>query len=139
MPSYILAYVVFAIVFGLLDLMWLSVAVPGLYRIELGPILAEDVRRTPAALFYLAYVAGAVIFVVAPSLTSADWRQATWRGAAFGLVAYATYDLTNQATLKMWSTRVSAIDMAWGACATAIASAATVLVSVRIAEAMGWR
>ncbi len=69
----------------------------------------------PAAVaFYLIYVLGIVVFAVWPALESGDWRTALMRGAAFGFFAYATYDLTNLATLKVWSLKISLIDMAWG-------------------------
>lgn len=138
MPGYALSYLVFALVFGALDFVWLSLAGPALYRPAIGPLLAEKVRLAPAVLFYLVYVAGVVGFVVVPTLATGDWRQAALRGAAFGAVAYATYDLTNQATLRLWSTRVTLADLAWGAFATAVAAALTVLVTARAAKALGW-
>lgn len=133
-----LSYVVFAVVFGIMDFLWLSTAVPRIYQPAIEPILAENVRAAPAALFYLTYVAGAVFFVLAPTVASGDWRQAAVRGTALGLVAYATYDLTNQATLSIWPIRLTVIDLAWGAFATALASTVTVLIAHRAARALGW-
>jgi uncharacterized membrane protein len=138
MPSYALSYLVFAIAFGALDFVWLTTAGPGLYRPAVGPILADKVRVVPAVLFYLVYVAGVVGFVVTPVLAAVDWRQAVLRGAAFGFVAYATYDLTNQATLKLWPTRVTVADLTWGTVATALAAGVTVVVAARVAKALGW-
>jgi uncharacterized membrane protein len=138
MWTYALPYLVFAIVFGLMDFVWLSTAVPRIYQPALGEMLAEKVRAAPAALFYLTYVAGVVFFVLAPTVAAGDWKQAALRGAALGLVAYATYDLTNQATLSVWPTRLTVIDLSWGVFATAVASTATVLISHRIAKAVGW-
>jgi uncharacterized membrane protein len=138
MPSYAVSYLVFALVFGALDFVWLSLAAPALYRPAIGPLLADKVRVAPAVLFYLVYVAGVVGFVVAPALAAVDWRQAVLRGAAFGFVAYATYDLTNQATLKLWPTRITAVDLTWGTLATAAAAGVTVVVAARLAKALGW-
>jgi uncharacterized membrane protein len=92
----------------------------------------------PAALFYLLYVAGVTFFVLAPSLAMNDWRQAVLRGAAFGLVAYATYDLTTQATLSIWPTKLTLIDLGWGVFATSTAAALSFVVTARIAKSMGW-
>jgi uncharacterized membrane protein len=138
MWSYALAFGVFAVIFGAMDFVWLSTAYRTVYQPGLGPILAEKVRMAPAGLFYLIYVAGVTGFVLAPSLAAGDWRQAAVRGAAFGLVAYATYDLTNQATLSLWPTRVTVIDLSWGVFATAVASGLTVAIGSRAAKALGW-
>lgn len=138
MWPYALSYVVFAIVFGIMDFIWLTTAVPRFYQPAIGSILAENVRAAPAALFYLTYVAGVVFFVLAPTVTTGDWKQAAIRGAALGLVAYATYDLTNQATLSVWPTRLTVVDLSWGVFATAIASTLTVLIAHRAAKALGW-
>ena len=138
MLKYALAYIVVAVVFAALDLIWLSVAGPLLYRPALGPLLAAKASLSPAAVFYLLYVAGVTLFVVVPALQAGSWSRATLLGAAFGLVAYGTYDLTNQATLKVWSTQVSLADMAWGAFATAVAATAGVLLAGKTAKVLGW-
>lgn len=138
MWTYALSYLVFAVVFGIMDLVWLTTAVPRIYQPAIGAILADKVRAAPAALFYLTYVAGVVFFVLAPTVASGDWKQAALRGAALGLVAYATYDLTNQATLSIWPTRLTLVDLGWGIVATAVASTLTVLIAHRAAKALGW-
>ncbi len=138
MWSYALCFVIFAAVFGLMDFIWLTNAFKSVYQPAIGQILAEKVRLAPAALFYLIYVAGASFFVVTPALASGDWRPAAVRGALFGLVAYGTYDLTNQATLNAWPTRLTVIDMGWGAFATAVSASATVFIGARIARTLGW-
>jgi uncharacterized membrane protein len=142
MSTYLLSCVVFALVFGLMDFLWLTNAFPRVYQPAIGEILAAKVRMVPAALFYLTYVAGVTFFVLAPALAptldGGDWRQAALRGAAFGFVAYATYDLTNQATLSVWPTRLTLTDLAWGTVATALAAGITVAISARIARVMGW-
>ena len=139
MSGYALCYLAFALVFGALDFVWLSLAGKHLYQPALGELLAEKVRIAPAVLFYVLYVAGAVFFAAGPALNSGDWRQAALRGAFFGLVAYATYDLTNQATLKIWSTRVTLADLAWGTAVTAVSAAVSVVVTYRASKALGWR
>jgi len=78
----------------------------------------------PAAAFYFLYVGGIVFIAVAPGLAADKWTVALTRGMALGLIAYATYDLTNQATLKQWSTTVTLADMAWGTVLTGVAASA---------------
>jgi uncharacterized membrane protein len=114
-----IAVVTTAAVFLLLDGAWLSVMGSRLYRPALGHVMREDFDVLAAAVFYLVYLAGVMVFVVAPAR---DGRTALWRGALFGLVCYATYDLTNQATVIDWPWHVTAIDLIWGALVTAVAA-----------------
>lgn len=120
MKPFLFAFAIAAPVFLALDAMWLTAMAPRLYRPALGAIMREDFDVAAAAGFYLLYLAGVVTFAVLPSSTS---RAAAARGAFFGLVAYATYDLTNQATIRGWPWHVTAADLAWGTFATAVACA----------------
>jgi uncharacterized membrane protein len=122
--AYAIAYVSTALVFVAADFVWLSLAGPRLYKPVLGPMLAEKVNLTAALAFYLIYVAGLVFLAVAPSLKADQWRVAAMNGLVLGVVAYATYDLTNQATLRIWSTRLTLLDMIWGAALSALAASA---------------
>lgn len=124
MMIWIFAYAGAALAMLALDAAWLSFAAKRLYRPELGDMLAEGFRMTPAAIFYFLYVGGIVFLAVAPGLDAGKWTVAATRGAALGFIAYATYDLTNQATLRHWSTTVTIADMAWGTVLTAIAATA---------------
>lgn len=105
-----------------LDGIWLSLATNRLYRPQLGNLLADGFRLAPAAVFYLLYVAGIVVLAVAPALSAERWTVALSRGLALGLIAYATYDLTNQATLRSWSAIVTVVDMGWGTILTGVAA-----------------
>lgn len=118
----LVAYLSTALVFGVLDAIWLGVVSRNLYRPALGEILAAQVRWPPAIAFYLIYILGVVALVVMPALREASLARAAWSGALFGFVAYATYDLTNQATLRVWPLKITLIDMAWGAFATGVAA-----------------
>ena len=113
------AYISTALIFVSLDAVWLSLMSGRLYKPALQGLLAENVRLAPALFFYLLYSGGIVAFAVIPSPTS---LQALLRGAGFGLIAYATYDLTNQATLRLWPAVVTGADLTWGALATGIAA-----------------
>jgi uncharacterized membrane protein len=123
MKSLAISYVVFLVIFAGVDFIWLSRAGDALYRPTMGDMTLADFRLAPAVAFYLIYAVGAVFFAVAPALETGDWMTAALRGALFGLCAYATYDLTNHATLKNWSTTLSLVDMGWGSLLTAFASA----------------
>lgn len=119
MKQFLSAYIVAAIVFISCDAVWLSVMGPRLYKPLLQGLLSDTVRPTPAILFYLLYLTGIVVFAVLPSSRP---FMALGRGALFGLIAYATYDLTNQATLRTWPAFLSVIDLSWGALITGIAA-----------------
>lgn len=115
------------------DFVWLSQAVNFLYRPKLGGLLAEKPVVGAAALFYLLYGVGMAVLVIRPALAGGGVLAAAWTGALLGLVAYGTYDLTNQATLKGWSVTVTVVDMAWGAFVTAAVCAFGVWVSEKVA------
>lgn len=121
--TWIVAVVAVALVFGALDAVWLSWAGPNFYRPKLGDLLADSFRMAPALVFYAAYVAAVVWFAVRPGLANGI-ASAALNGALLGAICYATYDLTNQATLRNWSTTVTIADIAWGAFATAVAASA---------------
>ena len=123
----VVAYLSAAVAFGVLDYLWLSNAAPRLYRPAIGEIMADQVRWAPALIFYGLYLVGVTVLVVLPALKEGSVFKALTTGALFGLVAYATYDLTNQATLRIWPTHLTLIDITWGAFATATASVIAVL------------
>lgn len=110
----LLAYLAALLCFLLLDAIWLSLMGPRLYRPALGALLAPAVDWLAVALFYPLYLLGLLIFAIVPALERRRPSQALARGALLGLVAYATYDLTNQATLRDWPWLITAIDLAWG-------------------------
>ncbi len=123
------AYVVGVLVFTAVDLAWLGVVAADLYRRELGGLLAQPARPVPAVAFYLLFVAGLVHFVVLPAVERGSLRWAAGSGAFFGLVTYATWDLTNLAVLEEFPTALVPVDLAWGAgIATLVSVASTVAV-----------
>lgn len=105
-----------------LDAVWLGLMVPRLYAPAMGPLVADPFQPLPAILFYLVYAAGLAFFAVAPALDDGRWSTALVRGAALGFVAYATYDLTNQATLRDWPVVITVVDLAWGTIASGLAA-----------------
>lgn len=118
------AYIATAILFGLLDAIWLGKMVPAVYRPAIGLLLMEGWRPVPALVFYALYMLGIQIFAIAPALAAGKWQVAAQWGALFGFFCYMTYDLTNHATMKIWSTKVTLLDIAWGTVATGLAAGA---------------
>ena len=129
--TYAIAYLACLLAMAGLDFLWLTNTSDALYRRDLGPLLADDPKLGVAAVFYLAYAVGVVIFAVRPALASSDWRSAALYGALFGFFAYATYDLTNFSTLKVWSLRVTLLDIGWGMLLTAIAASVGALAALK--------
>ena len=119
-------YAATAVIFFVLDFIWLSLSVGPIYRKELGNLLLDQPNLAVAAGFYLVYVLGLVILVSAPA--EGNVGKALWMAALFGLVAYGTYDLTNLATLRGFTPTVAIIDMAWGTFVTAVSAAGGVFV-----------
>ncbi|MGE3363600.1 MAG: DUF2177 family protein [Rhizobiaceae bacterium] len=124
MKQYATAYVATGLVFLAIDIVWLTIAAQKLYRPLMGDMLLENFRLLPAVLFYFLYIAGIVVFAISPALGTGRWTTAAMLGAFMGLLAYGTYDLTNQATLRNWPVIVTIADLIWGTFLTA--SSATI-------------
>lgn len=129
--AYLIAYLVCILVMGGLDFLWLSNTSIPLYHRDLGPLLADNPNMTVAVIFYLIFIVGILIFAVRPALASGDWRTAALYGALFGFFSYATYDLTNFATMKVWTLRVTVLDIAWGTFLTGTVASAASIVALR--------
>lgn len=133
MLRYVAAYLASGLVFVAADAVWLLVAGPRLYRPILGPLLAPKPEIKAAVVFYLLYLTGVLVLTIAPAMKGRSWWEPALAGLALGLVAYGTYDLTNQATLRVWSTRLTLADMGWGGALTAVAALAGWAAARRIA------
>ena len=120
--SYVIAYVAVLAVFGAIDAAWLTTMGPLLYRPALGDILAQSLRLVPAIAFYLVFPIGIVVFAVLPGLRAQSPLTAATLALLFGALAYATYDLTNYATLRNWTLQITVVDIAYGALASSIAA-----------------
>lgn len=119
-------YFITLISFLAIDSLWLGLVAPSFYRSQIGHLMRDSPNFLAAGLFYLLFVYGVVFFAVEPGVRGHSLWQAALRGALFGLVTYATYDLTNHATLTDWPVLMTVVDMAWGT----FLSAAVTLVSV---------
>ena len=122
MLKYVVAYLGAGLTFAAIDAVWLTTMAGRLYRPVIGPLMADKPNMTAAVIFYLISIGGIVFLAIVPALKEAAWTRALLNGAVLGFVAYATYDLTNQATLSVWSTRLTIIDLCWGTTLTAVAS-----------------
>ncbi|MFP4025839.1 MAG: DUF2177 family protein [Thiohalospira sp.] len=119
-------------VFFAIDMLWLGLIAKNFYRNQIGFLMKRDVNWTAAIIFYLLFICGLVLFVVMPAMKKNSWMHALLFGALFGLITYATYDLTNLATLKNWPIMVTVIDLIWGAILAASVSSATYFIANKI-------
>ena len=123
MGKWVVAAVCAAVVFLVGDFGWITTMSPRIYQPALGAILAQKPNLVATMAFYVLYLIGVMIFGVAPGVRAKIWTRSLAAGALLGLVAYGTYDLTNAATLKVWTVNVTLIDMGWRAAITGLASA----------------
>jgi uncharacterized membrane protein len=126
MKRYLLAYLAMLVAFCAMDYVWLGFITTDFYKEKLGALLLAEPKMIAAALFYPLYVAGILVFAVAPA---SSWRRAAVLGGFFGIVAYATYDLSNWATLKGWPGVVVIADVLWGMVITGVAATVGKLVA----------
>lgn len=121
-------YLFTLLVFLVVDLVWLGVVARGIYREQLRDLLSPQVNWTAALLFYLLYIGGLLFFAVRPALEAGSLGQAFLLGAVFGLITYATYDLTNLATLRGWPVLITVVDIAWGVVLGTLVSGSSCLI-----------
>lgn len=125
MFAYAKTYLIALVVFFVIDLVWLGVIAAKMYRKFLGFIMSDQVNWPAAILFYLVFIGGLVFFVIQPAIEKQSLTYAIGAGAFLGFLCYATYDLTNLATLKNWPLTITVIDLIWGSVLSASVSAIT--------------
>jgi len=123
MNKYVAAYAGTAIVMVALDMLWLGVIAKSMYQQGIGHLMTDEPNVGVAVVFYLLYALGVMIFAVSPQHNGSSWAMTLTMGALFGFFAYATYDLTNLATLRDWPLRLSLIDIGWGTLVSAVSAA----------------
>jgi uncharacterized membrane protein len=128
----LLTYAVSVPIFFVIDMIWLGVIARGFYRQALEPLLTPNINWTAAIVFYLLFLVGILVFALQPGLEKQSLLYTVKMAALFGLIAYATYDLTNLATLRNWPLTLSIVDMLWGSVLSASTAAVTYLVVSRI-------
>jgi uncharacterized membrane protein len=126
---YLKLYALTVPIFLIIDMIWLGVVARGFYRHRLGFILSPQVNWTAAVIFYLVYIVGILFFAVRPAVKANSLIQAAVLGGLFGFFTYATYDLTNLATIKQWPLAVVIVDIHWGVCLCTLVASLSFAVS----------
>jgi len=125
-------YLIALPVFLAIDMFWLGIVAKNFYRQQIGALMKPDVNWIAAIVFYLIFIVGLVVFVIAPAMEKGSWMRALLFGALFGFVCYATYDLTNLAVAKDWPLLVTVVDLVWGAALAASVSTITYFIAGKI-------
>ena len=124
-------YLITTVIFFAIDMVWLGFIAKSFYREKLGFILSPDVNWYAAVIFYLIYIGGILYFAVLPAMKDGSWQTALIQGAVLGFLCYATYDLTNMATIKNWPLTVVLVDIVWGIVLTGSCALISYLVAVK--------
>jgi uncharacterized membrane protein len=119
-------------VFFVIDMVWLGLVAKNFYRQQIGFLMKPDINWPAAIVFYLLFIAGLVTFVISPAFEKHSWMHALLYGAFFGVVTYATYDLTNLATTKDWPMLVTIVDLIWGSVLAASVSVITYFIASKV-------
>lgn len=119
-------------VFFAIDMIWLGLVAKNFYQKQIGYLMTPNVNWAAAIIFYLLFIVGLIVFVIEPALKIQSWNHAVLYGALFGLITYATYDLTNLATLTNWPMMVTIVDLMWGTVLAASVSTITYLIAARL-------
>jgi len=127
----LIIYTITTVIFFAIDMLWLGVIARNFYRQKLGFILSPEVNWTAAIIFYLLYIGGILYFAVIPAMKEHNWQTALMQGAVLGLLCYATYDLTNMATIKNWPLVIVVVDIIWGTILTGSCAFISYLVAVK--------
>jgi uncharacterized membrane protein len=125
-------YLIALLFFLAIDSLWLGFVAPNFYRAQIGHLMAEQTNLVAAGIFYLLFIAGLLIFVIQPGLQNPSLWRVVARGSFFGLVTYATYDLTNLATLEAWPLLLTVVDLLWGMALSASVTLLTVWAAKRL-------
>jgi uncharacterized membrane protein len=129
---FIKVYSIALVIFLGMDAIWLTLIAKNFYAKQIGFLMSKTPNLIAALIFYLIFIAGLVIFVITPALDKKMWINALLMGAFFGLVTYATYDLTNLATVKNWPLIVTIYDLVWGMFVSASVSLVTYLIVTKL-------
>jgi len=124
---FIKSYAIAAGIMLVIDIIWLAIISRDFYRTHIGHLLSPKANINAATIFYIIFILGLVIFAIIPAIEKHSVLLALMYGALFGFCTYATYDLTNQATLKEWPVIVTIVDLAWGTFLSSVVAAFTYL------------
>lgn len=126
--DYVKMYLIALVIFLVIDGIWLGLVAPRFYRSQIGHLMEDTPNLWAALVFYLVFIVGVVYFVVNPAIEAQSLSKAVIAGLLFGFMTYATYDLTNLATLKDWPLTVTIVDLAWGSTLSTAMGALTYLI-----------
>ena len=129
---FIKLYLIALPVFLIIDMIWLVLVAKNFYAKYIGFLMKNDINWIAALVFYLIFIVGLIVFVITPALDKNSWVTALLLGALFGLITYATYDLTNLATIKDWPLIVTIVDLIWGMVLSGSVSLITYLIATKI-------
>jgi len=129
---FIKLYLIALPVFFAIDMVWLGLVAKNFYRQQIGFLMKPDINWPAAIVFYLLFIGGLVTFVITPAFQKQSWTHALFFGAFFGLVTYATYDLTNLATTRDWPLLVTIVDLVWGSVLAASVSVVTWFIASKV-------
>ena len=124
-------YLIALPVFLAIDMVWLTLIAKNFYAKQIGYLMSKNPNLFAALIFYLIFIAGLIVFVITPALDKKIWMNALLLGAFFGLVTYATYDLTNLATVKDWPLIITIVDLIWGMILSAAVSVITYFIALK--------
>ena len=119
-------------IFFAIDMVWLGLVAKNFYKDQIGFLMTSSINWVVVIIFYFIFIAGLVLFVISPAVEKESWMYALLFGALFGFITYATYDLTNLATLKDWPLLVTIVDLVWGTILTALVSIITYFIATKI-------
>ena len=119
-------------VFFAIDMVWLAVVAKNFYQQQIGFLMKPGINWVAAIVFYLLFITGLIVFVISPAVVKQSWVHALLFGALFGLISYATYDLTNLATMKDWPLLVTVVDLIWGSMLAASVSVITYFIASKV-------
>jgi len=125
-------YLITLPVFFAIDMIWLGLVAKNFYAKQIGFLMKTNVSWPAAIIFYLLFIVGLVVFIITPALRQQSWQSALFFGALFGLISYATYDLTNLATINNWPLLVTIIDLIWGSVLAGSVSLISYLIATKI-------
>jgi uncharacterized membrane protein len=128
---FIKLYVIALSIFFAIDMTWLGLVAKNFYAKQIGSLTKSNINWAAAITFYLIFIAGLTVFVILPAMQKGSWTHTFFFGALFGLVCYATYDLTNLAVAKDWPFLVTIVDLAWGALLAALVSTITYFLAIK--------
>jgi uncharacterized membrane protein len=129
---FIKLYLIALPVFIAIDMVWLGLVAKDFYAKQIGHLMKTDINWVAAIIFYLIFIAGLVVFVISAAMEKGSWLHSLLFGALFGLVCYATYDLTNLAVARDWPLLVTVVDLLWGAVLAASVSTITYFIAHKI-------